>query len=137
VLGELGERAGEIGSRREPILDLCVTVVVREVELKAEPLPGASRSPVASKGLVEHVAGDAEEPGKSRPFAAVAEAAAREPRLSERLGGQVRGGSGHSPPKPVVHRRNVPGVQLGEGGGIAARVRQELHVGAFEAHTSL
>lgn len=66
MLGELGDRAGEIGSRLEPILDLCVTVVVCEVERKAEPLPRASRSPVASKSLVEHVAGDAEEPGKSR-----------------------------------------------------------------------
>src|SRR5438067_3548473 len=73
----------------------------------------------------EHVPCDREQPGPGRPVELVAEAGTREPRLGERLCGQVVRSLGLASPAQVVavDAPRVPLVEDPEGAGVGARGR--------------
>ena len=129
ALRQLGERvveAVEPGSSGSTACGLAV-----EALENAEPGTGRALETATADGRGQDVARDREEPGSRGSTRNVVEASASEPRLRERLCGQVVGGVRVPAPREMeaVHPLGVPVVELAERLRVGARRAQELCFG--------
>ena len=120
-------------ARRQPLLDLGVAILVRQVDRQPEPLTGPGLDPVVARGVGQQVGGDPEQPRERRTVPLIAEAAAVQPRARERLRRQVAGRPLDPPAQPAVDRFDVAHVQLCERRRIAARLTKQDGVTALLA----
>jgi hypothetical protein len=97
-----------------------------------EPLPGTLLERAAADRHQQHVARDPEQPRRGAATGLVPKPGADEPRLRERLRGQIVGRVRIVAPaqQEPVHRFGVAFIELAEGGRVLARGGQQPGVGS-------